>query len=151
MVSMLTLSALLVVLGSISLIALAALGTEATASFGEVVLGLAALVLAVIPFGLLMLALGYAINPYLVSVATSIAPITLAYLGGLFTDPSSTSGFIATVAPYTPVRGSAELVWAAVGDFTPRPTSLVMVALWTVVLGVLALQAYRRDEGRRFR
>lgn len=149
--SMLALSAVLVVLGSGSLILMAALGTEATASFLQIISGIGALMLAVVPFGLLMLTIGYSVNPYLVSVVTSMTPITLAYLGGLFTDPASTSGFVNTVAPFIPVRGAAELVWAAIGDFSPNPVSLVMLGVWTLVLGALAGRAYKRDEGRRFR
>ncbi|GLZ36483.1 hypothetical protein [Actinokineospora sp. NBRC 105648] len=151
MVSMIVMSSLFVVAGALPLIAIAAIGTAASVSFGGVLLGLGALVLAVIPFSLMMLAIGYAVNPYLVSVITSIAPIILAYLGGLFTDPNSTSGFTTGFAPFIPTRGSAELVWAAVGDYSPNPLSMVMLGVWTVVLAFLAYQAYRSDEGKRFR
>ncbi|GAA2961928.1 hypothetical protein [Actinokineospora diospyrosa] len=151
MVSMIAMSSVFVVAGSIPLIAIAVIGTEATASFLDVLLGLGALVLAVIPFSLLMLAIGYAVNPYLVSVITSIAPIILAYLGGLFTDPNSTGGFTSNVSPFIPTRGSAELVWAAIGDYTPNALSMVMLGVWTVVLAFLAYRAYRSDEGKRFR
>ncbi|WP_026422533.1 hypothetical protein [Actinokineospora inagensis] len=151
MISMIAMSALFVVLGTIPLIAIAAIGTKATASVGGVLLGLGGLVLAIVPFSLLMLAIGYAVNPYLVSVITNISPIILAYVGGLFTDPHSTSGFVTHVAPFIPTRGSAELVWAAIGDYSPQPLSMVMLVVWTVVLGFLAYRAYRSDEGKRYR
>jgi ABC-2 type transport system permease protein len=42
-------------------------------------------------------------------------------------------------------------MWAAVGDFSPNPLSVFMLAVWTVAMGALAAFAYRRDEGSRFR
>lgn len=53
--------------------------------------------------------------------------------------------------PYLPTRGAAELMWAAVTDHSPDPKALVMLGAWTVALAALAVLAYRRDEGRRFR
>ncbi|GAB3818309.1 hypothetical protein [Micromonospora zhanjiangensis] len=41
-------------------------------------------------------------------------------------------------------------MWAAVSDFPVRPLSLAMLGVWIVLLGSLAVLAYRRDEGRRF-
>lgn len=151
MVSMIALSAVLVVFGSVPLIGIAAIGTTASISAGQLILGVLALSMAVVPFGLLMLAIGYSVNPYLVSVITSIAPILLAYLGGYFSDPAASSGFIRVVSPFMPTRGPAELVWAAVGDYSPNPVALAMFGVWTVVFAFLALRAYRGDEGRRFR
>jgi ABC-2 type transport system permease protein len=148
--SMILLSIVLVIAGSLPLVGLAAIGTAATVSFGGLVVGMGALALGVIPFALLMLTIGYAVNPYLVSVVSSVAPLVLAYLGGYFAQTGDT-GFIATIAPFFPTRGPAELVWAAVGDFSPNPVSLVMYGVWTVVFGWLAYRAYRGDEGKRFR
>ncbi|MET8115642.1 ABC transporter permease [Streptomyces prasinus] len=150
MVSMVTLSLLMTLLGAIPLVLVAALGTEASASPAELLLGLGALLLAVVPFALVMLAIGYAVNPYLVAMLTSITPLVLVVLGGLLADPYATDGFIATIAPYTPVRGAAELVWAAVSDYSPQPASLIAQGVWTVVLALVAHRAYRADEGRRF-
>ncbi len=151
MIGMIALSIILSVAGSIPMIAIAAIGTDASVSVGRLVLGVLALAFAVVPFSLLALTIGYAVNPYLVHVLATIAPMLLAYLGGYFTDPNATSGFIATIAPYIPVRGPAELVWDAVGGHPVNVTALVMLAVWTVVFGFLALRAYRSDEGRRFR
>ncbi|MDF5759273.1 ABC transporter permease [Spongiactinospora sp. TRM90649] len=150
MTSMIALSAMLVVLGSVPLIGVAALGTVATATPLQILAGLGALLVAVVPFSLMMLAIAYAVNPYLVGAVTSVLPIALAFLGGLFTDPNNQSAFFANVSPFFPTRGSVELVWAAVGGFTPNPISLIMLGVWTLALGWLAYRAYRRDEGRRF-
>jgi ABC-2 type transport system permease protein len=42
------------------------------------------------------------------------------------------------------------VVWAAVGP-APNITGLVVLAAWTVLTFGLAVWAFRRDEGRRFR
>jgi ABC-2 type transport system permease protein len=151
MVSLMVESVVLVVAGSLPLLAIAAIGTEARASLGQILVGLLALSLGVVPFGLMMLAIGYAVAPQAVGVLTSIAPITLAFLGGYFTDPAVSTGLIATIAPFVPTRGPAEVVWAAVTDHSPDPLALAMFPVWTVLFGVLAWYAYRRDESRRFR
>jgi ABC-2 type transport system permease protein len=75
----------------------------------------------------------------------------IAFAGGLLSAPGKAPGFIETIAPYVPSRGAVELMWAAVGDFRPSTTSLIVFVLWSVVLAALAVFAYRRDEGRRFR
>jgi ABC-2 type transport system permease protein len=150
-IGMITLSVILSVCGSLPMIAIAALGTDASVSFGRLLLGVLALALAVVPFGLLTITIGYAVNPYLVHVLATIAPMALAYLAGYFADPDATSGFVAHVAPFNPVRGPAELVWAAVGGHPVDPVSMVMLAVWTVLFAFLARRAYRADEGQRFR
>lgn len=151
MVSMMVMSVVLVIAGSLPLLAIAAIGTEAHASLGQIVFGLLALSLGVVPFGLMMLAIGYAVAPQAVGVLTSVAPIALAFLGGYFTDPADNTGLIATIAPFLPTRGPAELVWAATTEHSPDPVALGLLPLWTVAFGLLALHAYRRDESERFR
>lgn len=150
MTAMIVLSLLLAVMGSLPMIAIAAFGTEATLPLGRLLLGLLALGLAVVPFALLTLTIGYSVNPYTVHVLATVMPMVLAYLGGYFADPDADSGFIATIAPFTPARGPAELVWAAVGHHRVNPVSMVMLLVWTAVFAVLAARAYRADEGRRF-
>ncbi len=41
-------------------------------------------------------------------------------------------------------------MWASVGNFTVTPLRVTMLGVWTVVIGALAVWAYRREEGRRF-
>lgn len=74
----------------------------------------------------------------------------LAFCGGLLSAPGEAPGWVEAIAPYLPTRGAVELMWAAVGDFTPDRTALLMLVSWTVAMAVLAVWAYRRDEGRRF-
>ncbi len=149
-VSMLVLSTVLVVFASIPLVAVSAVATDATVSPGGLVLGFFALLLAVVPFGLFMTGVGYSVNPMAIGPLTSIAPVVLAFFGGFFTNPNETAGFMATAARFLPTRGPAELVWAAVGGFTPSVISMVMFVAWTALFGLWAYRAYRNDEGKRF-
>jgi ABC-2 type transport system permease protein len=149
-VSMLVLSAVLTVFACIPLVAVGAIATKATATPGGMLLGLLALLLAVVPFGLFMTAVGYSVNPLAVGPITSIAPVVLAFFGGFFTAPNEAEGFMAHVAQFLPTRGPAELVWTALGGFTPSPISMVMFVVWIVVFAYWAHRAYRNDEGKRF-
>jgi ABC-2 type transport system permease protein len=149
-VSMLVFSTVLVIFSTIPLVVISALATSATASISSIILGFGALLLAVLPFGLFMTAVGYSVTPMAIGPWTSIAPIVLAFVGGYFTDPSQTTGWLPTIARFLPTRGPAELVWAAVGDFTPHIISMITFVVWTGVFAAWAYRAYRNDEGRRF-
>lgn len=140
-----------IVVAVVPVLLVAAFLTEATASVGQVALGIAALFVAAVPFTLLGLAIGYAMPVKAALAVTNIVFFPLAFGGGLLTGPDTLPGFVKVISPYLPTRGAVELVWTAIGDFRPRVTSLVMLLVWTVACGALAVWAYRRDEGRRFR
>ncbi len=125
--------------------------TEATATLGQVLLGILALFAAAVPFTLLGLAIGYALPVKAALAVANIVFFPLAFGGGLFTGPDVLPGFVKVISPFLPTRGAVEIVWAALGDFQPRVLSLLMLGVWTLVCGALAVWAYRRDEGRRFR
>ncbi|TDC36477.1 ABC transporter permease [Micromonospora sp. 15K316] len=103
-----------------------------------------------VPFTLMGLAIGYSLPSKAAIVVAQIVFFPLAFGGGLLSSPGEAPGFIEVIAPYLPTRGAAELMWATVGDYPMRPLSLAMLGFWVVVLGSLAVWAYRRDEGRRF-
>lgn len=42
---------------------------------------------------------------------------------------------VETVVPWLPTRGATDLVLAAPTDYSPNPTALVMLAVWTVAVG----------------
>jgi len=149
-VSMLVFSTVLVVFSCVPLIAIAGFTTSASISVGSLLLGFAALLLAVVPFGLLMTAVGYSVSPMAIGPLTSLAPIVLAFVGGFFTDPNATGGLLATLTQFLPTRGPAELVWAAVGGYSVNLISMVSFVVWTAIFAAWAYRAYRNDEGKRF-
>jgi len=125
--------------------------TDATATWGQVLLGVLALFVAAVPFTLMGLAIGYALPVKAALAVANIVFFPLAFGGGLLTGPDVLPGFVKVIAPFLPTRGAVEIVWAAVGAYQPRTLSLLMLGVWTLVCGGLAVWAYRRDEGRRFR
>lgn len=134
----------------IPVVVIAAVATAATITPVAFALALGAVVVAAVPFTLLGLSIGYALPSKAAIVVAQVVFFPLAFGGGLLSAPGDAPGFIETIAPYLPTRGAVELMWAAVGDFRPDPTALVMLGVWVVVLAATAGWAYRRDEGRRF-
>ncbi|WP_326561486.1 ABC transporter permease [Micromonospora sp. NBC_01796] len=134
----------------IPVVVIAAVATPATITGGGFLLALGAVVVAAVPFTLLGLTIGYALPSKAAIVVAQVVFFPLAFGGGLLSSPGNAPGFIETIAPFLPTRGAVELMWAAVGDFTPEPTALIMLGVWVVVLASAAGWAYRRDEGRRF-
>lgn len=77
--------------------------------------------------------------------------LPLAFAGGLFLPPETFPGWLEQISRWLPTRAGRDLVVSATtGAEVPALTPLVLIA-WTVVTGFLALGAYRRDEGRRYR
>jgi len=138
-------------LSLLPVVLVAAVFTAATATPLGVLAGLGAVLVAAIPFTLMGLAIGYSLPSKASLAVTNVVFFPLAFGGGLLSDPEDLPGFVEVIAPYVPTRGAVELVWAAVTDFEPDGTALLMLALWTVTLAAVAVWAYRRDEGRRFR
>jgi ABC-2 type transport system permease protein len=132
-------------------VVIAVLLTEASTTPLGLVLGAGAALVAAIPFTLMGLAVGYGLPMKAALAVAQVIFFPLAFFGGLMSSPTNPPGIVQAVAPYLPTRGAVELLWAAVADYSPDPLSLVMLGVWTVALAGLAVLAYRRDEGRRFR
>ncbi|MFF5227037.1 ABC transporter permease [Dactylosporangium sp. NPDC000521] len=124
--------------------------TAATASPVQLLLAIGAVGLGALPFTFMGLAIGYSLPTKAALAVAQIIFFPLAFGGGLLSAPGHAPGFVETVAPYLPTRGAAELLWAAVGDFTVSATSMASLAVWTVAAAGLAAWAHRRDEGARF-
>lgn len=137
-------------LSLVPVLIVAVVATDAFAMPGQILLAIGAVLIASLPFTLLGFAIGYALPSKAALAVAQLLFLPLAFGGGLFAAPGQSPGFVEIIAPYLPTRGAVELVWSAVGNFTVNQTSLVMLAVWIVVAGVLAMLAYRRDEGRRF-
>ena len=145
-VGVMTLLALLPVL------LIAALLTEATVSVPGLLLGAVALLVTAVPFSLLGLTVGYALPSRAALAVTQLLFFPMAFGGGLFFGgPDRMPSFLEHVAPFLPTRGAVELVWTATTDFSPEPTSLIALGVWTAATAGTAVWAFRRDQGRRFR
>jgi ABC-2 type transport system permease protein len=75
----------------------------------------------------------------------------LAFAGGLLIPPDIFPSWLQAFSTVLPSRGARELVvWASVGT-DPSVLALLVFGLWIVLTAGLAVWAYRRDEGQRFR
>jgi len=129
---------------------IAAFLTAATLSPFRFLLAALATALIAVPFILMGLAIGYSLPPKAAVVLAQVLFLPLAFGGGLMTGPEWAPDFVQTVAPYLPTGGSVRLMWAAIGEYPLRASSVVSLFTWTIALAGVALWAYRRDEGRRF-
>jgi ABC-2 type transport system permease protein len=132
-------------------VVIAAVWTEATVEPARLALAAGTVVLIAIPFTLMGLTIGYSLPSKAAIAVAQVLFFPLAFAGGLLSAPGEAPGWVEIIAPYVPTRGAVELMWATVGPFSVDPAAMVSLAGWTVVLAALAVWAYRRDEGRRFR
>jgi len=106
-----------------------------------------------IPFIGLGFALGYLASPNSAPAVTNLIYLPTAFASGLFFPLSLLPKFLQNVAPYLPLYRGAQLVWDAVGvpvSSDPLSTDWLYMAGFTVAFFVLAVWAYRRDQGRKF-
>jgi ABC-2 type transport system permease protein len=141
---------LLTALSLLPVLLIAALFTAATITPAALLAAIGATAVIAVPFTLLGLGIGYSLPPKAAIVVAQVLFIPLAFGGGLMSAPGGAPGFIEVIAPYLPTGGAGRLMWAAVGDFPFDSGSFVALLGWCVALGLFAISAYRRDEGRRF-
>jgi len=130
---------------------LGALLTEAHADAAGLALGALAFIASALPFLFAGFAIGYAMSMKVAIAATQIVMFLSAFAGGLFLPPMMFPEWLDTLSRFLPTRQAREAVIVAVqgGEFPWWAWG--GIAAWTVLLLVLALALYRRDEGRRYR
>jgi ABC-2 type transport system permease protein len=144
-------------------LALSAMSLAALFAFGVAVghvalplttwLRLGAVLLAgTLPFLLLGAAIGYAASPAAAAPITTLIFLPLSFASGLFMPLEMLPRAVQKAAPWLPSYHVGQLGWTTIGGGDGR--GLVPHVLWlaayAAVFGVLALLAYRRDEGRQF-
>jgi ABC-2 type transport system permease protein len=142
---------LMMVFSLTPVVLIAALFTEATVTPAAFLGAIVACALISVPFILMGLSIGYSLPQKAALVVAQILFLPLAFGGGLLTPPGGAPGFIETLAPFLPTGGAARLMWWVTVDDFPFDLKATLALLgWTVLFGILAVWAYRRDEGRRF-
>lgn len=135
----------------IPVIVVGGLFTSAEASPPRILLGMLALAVAAIPFMLLGICIGYAMPMKAAIAVVQVFMFGLAFGGGLFLPPVLFADWLNALSQWFPSRQAREFViWAVQGGDLPWWAWVGIIA-WTVVLLVLALFLFRRDEGRRYR
>lgn len=142
---------LFALLGLLPLLVAAALLTEATVTPAQAVLGAAALAVAGVPLLFLGVAVGYSLPVKAAVPVAQVLLFPLAFGGGLFIPPDAFPDWLDSVSLALPTRAGRDLVIAATTGADLPPTTLPVLAVWSLVAGAVAVWAYRRDEGRRFR
>jgi ABC-2 type transport system permease protein len=133
----------------ISLLALYAagvsLGVSLTAHEWLEMTGL--ILVGLVPFAALGILLGHTLTPDSIGPAMGGGVSLLALLGGVWF-PLGGHGFLHDLAQYVPSYWLARASHVALGGRPWSTLGWVVMAAWTVVLGLLAARAYRRDTGR---
>jgi ABC-2 type transport system permease protein len=140
-----------IVLGLMPLVLIAWLLTAATLPPSRLVLTAAALLGAGLPLFAAGISIGYSMSTKAALAVAQSLLLPLAFAGGLLLPPETFPGWLNSISLWLPTRAGRDLVVSATtGVALPGTTVLVLVA-WTLITGSLAMGAYRRDEGRRFR
>jgi ABC-2 type transport system permease protein len=140
----------LMVFSLLPVVLIAAFLTAATVTPLAFLTAVGVTVAIAVPFVLMGLAIGYSLPQKAAVVVAQVLFFPLAFGGGLMTAPGGAPGFVEDLAPLLPTGGAVRLMWAAVGDYPVNPGSVASLIAWTLLLGAIAVWAYRRDEGRRF-
>jgi ABC-2 type transport system permease protein len=139
------------VIAIIPVLLVGAVFTSASVPAGTLLLGVLAVLVAGVPFLFAGLVIGYSLPTKAAVPATQLAFLPVAFGGGLLVPPDLFPDRLQTVSSLLPSRGARDLVVWTVSGAPPSTLAVVMFGVWTVVLGGLAVRAYRRDEGRRYR
>lgn len=143
-----------VLMSAISLVPLVAVGwlfTEATATGQQIVAGIGVLLLAGVPFVLLGLAVGYSLPVKAAAAVVQLLVFPLAFAGGLFLPPLMFPGWLDAISQATPTRAGRDLLVQVLTGADAYAWAWPVLLGWTALFAALAVWAYRRDEGRRFR
>lgn len=117
-------------------------------SWGRLLL---ALMVGALPFTLLGIALGYLAPAKSAVPLANMVMLPLAFTGGLWLPPDRLPEAVRQVSYFLPTRHYGELAWAAVLERPWPLASLLWLLGYGLLFAALALWAYRRDEGRRYR
>jgi ABC-2 type transport system permease protein len=101
-----------------------------------------------LPFAALGTLIGSLLGPDAAQPVTLLCYFGLSILGGLWMPVSILPTAMRHVAHWTPSNRFADLGWSVVGGNTPPASDALVLAGWLVVLGALAVAAYRRATVR---
>lgn len=142
------------IFSAIALVPLVAVGaflTEAAISLPRLLASIGVALAVAVPFTLLGLAIGYSLPAKAAVAVVQVTLFPLAFAGGLFLPPEMFPGWLDTFSMALPSRAARELMVVASTGYEGYALALPVFLVWTAVFAALAVWAYRRDEGRRFR
>ena len=104
-----------------------------------------------VPFALLGIALGYLASPRGALPIANVAYLGLSYGGGLWTGPAALPEGVERVSVALPTRAYADVLAAVSLDGEQPARAWIVLLAYSLAAGWLAVWAYRRDEGQRYR
>lgn len=140
-----------------ALVALVPLGlvagifTAAAPTPARLLLGVAMLLGAGIPFLMLGLFIGYRLSSKAAIAVVQVVLFPMAFAGGLFMPAEMFPNWLDVASGFLPSRAGRDLVIAAFAGTDVYAYALPVLLAWGALFTALAIWAYRRDEGRRFR
>ena len=137
--------------GLLPLIIIAWLFTEATVNPGQLFAGVGTILVVSVPFVLVGMAIGYTLSAKAALPVVQIILFPLAFAGGLFLPPQMFPGWLDAISQFTPTRAGRDLLVQATTGAEAYILAPPVLGGWTLLFAVLAVVAYRNDEGRRFR
>ncbi|WP_454050645.1 ABC transporter permease [Cellulomonas sp. Marseille-Q8402] len=135
----------------VPVILIALLLTEASTEAWRVAAGIGMVPVVAVPFLLLGLAIGYALSAKAAIAVVQAVLFPLAFAGGLFLPPQAFPAWLDTLSMALPSRAARDLAVQVTTGVEGYALALPVLLGWTAVFAALAVVAYRRDEGRRFR
>ncbi|MFV0251884.1 MAG: ABC transporter permease [Beutenbergiaceae bacterium] len=151
MVSRVVTACLFALLGLVPLGVTAAVFTSADPGLLRLGLGVAVLMAAGLPFLMLGLFIGYRLSSKAAIAVVQVVLFPLAFAGGLFMPAELFPEWLSNLSEYLPSRAARDLVIGAFADTEVYSTAIPVLVAWGLIFLMLAVWAYRRDEGRRFR
>ena len=125
--------------------------TDASLQAGRFALAVLAIAGVALPFLLLGMAIGYSLSAKAALPVVQVLLFPLAFAGGLFLPPQAFPGWLDSISRALPSRAGRDLLVQALTGEAAYAAALPVLAGWAVLFATLAVWAYRRDEGRRFR
>lgn len=97
------------------------------------------------------IAIGHTLSSKAALAVAQALLLPLAFGGGLPLPPEVFPGWLDAISIWLPTRAGRDLVVAATTSDTVGLATVAVLLAWSLVAGALAVWAYRRDEGLRFR
>lgn len=151
MVARILSACLFALFGLIPLILTAAIFTAADPGALRLLAGVAVILLVGIPFLLLGLAIGYSLSNKAAIAVVQVVLFPLAFAGGLFMPAEMFPSWLADLSTFLPSRAARDIVIGVTTDAEIYAYAIPVLIGWGALFAALAVLAYRRDEGRRFR
>lgn len=129
----------------------AAIFTAAAPTPLQLVGGVGMLLAAGIPFLMLGLFIGYRLSSKAAIAVVQVILFPMAFAGGLFMPAEMFPSWLDLASRFLPSRAGRDLVINAFTGTQAYAYALPVLVGWGVLFTALAIWAYRRDEGRRFR